>query len=212
MLLLQTVIAPALFEEGRFLDPATVLSGALFELKSFIRIIGATRECRLTPGDWHLDATSTAVTAALDILDGRMTVDAQHELLDADIFLLVIFFETFKGTDPSFLDELIIAGELPGDFVQGVTRREVVVRVHRTVTDFLLFHHVLGLELDGEEGGVEVELVDVFDVDDVNGALGQPVLRFQDLRVPIEYLGYVGVIVQFPSLDDKQSPVGGDTR
>lgn len=134
-----------------------------------------------------------------------------------DGLLLVVLLETLEGTDPSFLDELVVAGELPSDLVVGVVRGEVVLVVHGTVADVLLLHHVLGDELDGEEGRVEVKLVDVEDVDDIDGALRQLVSHFQGLDVAcigergtVEELGDVGVVVEFGPLDDQQSSVRGD--
>ena len=85
-----------------------------------------------------------------------------------DVLLLVVVLEALEGADPPLLDELIVAGELPGDLLGCVPGREVVVVVHGAVANVLLFHEVLGEELDGEVGGVEVKFVDAADVEDVD--------------------------------------------
>ena len=100
-----------------------------------------------------------------------------------DVLLLVVVLEALEGADPPLFDELVVAGELPGDILGGVPGGEVVVVVHGAVADVLLFHEVLGEELDGEVGGVEVEFVDVADVEDVDGALGQLVGHLEGLDV-----------------------------
>ena len=204
----ETVVTPALLEEGYIFDLA-VLSGTFFELECLVRIVGPSGKGGLAPGHGQLDAAATAVAAALHVFEGRgVVVDGLHELLDPDVFFFVVLFEAFESADPPFFDELIVAGELPGDFVGGVAGGEVVVCVHGAVADIFLLHEVLALELDGEEGGVEVELVDVLDVDDVDRTFGQPVVHLQGLQVSVEHLGDVGVIVQFASLDHQQPAIG----
>ena len=170
----QEPIALSFFEEGGLFDFVVALLGTLLEVYWFVRIVAASAEVGLSPGDGHAYAASAAVAAALDIFVGVYSVVFYilHEFLYFDVFFFVVVFETLESSHPSFLDELIVAGELPGDLFGGIFGGEIVVHVHDAVPDIFFFHHVFGIELDGEEGGVEIELVDVFDVDDVDGAFG----------------------------------------
>ena len=154
----QEPIALSFFEEGGLFNFVVALLGTLLEVYWFVRIVAA----------------SATVAAAFDIFVGVYSVvfDILHEFLYFDVLFFVVVFETLESSHPSFLDELIVAGELPGDLFGGIFGGEIVVHVHDAVPDIFFFHHVFGIELDGEEGGVEIELVDVFDVDDVDGAFG----------------------------------------
>lgn len=82
---------------------------------------------------------------------GRI-IDGFKVFLDVELFILVIFLEVGECTDPSLLDELVVAGELPGYKFLGVSGSEVEILVEEGPSDIFSFEHVLGLELDGEVG------------------------------------------------------------
>lgn len=88
-----------------------------------------------------------------------------HELLYFDLLLLKILFEHSESTDPSFFDELIITCKLPGDLLGVISRCEIIIHIHGTVSDILFLHHMFSIELDGKVGRVKIEFIDVFDVD-----------------------------------------------
>ena len=129
--------------------------GTIIELKSFIRIIASSAEVAFPPRHWHFDTAPAAKTTALEVF--RMvgvSIEALHKLLDFDLFLLVVLLEHSKGTHPSFFDELIIAGKLPGDIFRVITRSEVIVHIHGTIANVRFLHHVFGVELDREKGRI----------------------------------------------------------
>ena len=227
VLLLTPTFTLALLQRHQIIDsecifcPIVVLhpdGGLLRTAFSELHVVALPTEIAVSPRHRHLDAAATAVATAFEILWRTVrVVDILHELVYFDGLFLVVLLETLEGTDPSFLDELVVAGELPSDLIVGVVRGEVVLDVHGTVADIFLLHHMLGDELYGEEGGIEVELVDVEDVDDIDGALRQLMGHFQCFDVAcisergtIEELGDVGIVVEFGPLDDQQSSVGGD--
>lgn len=69
-------------------------------------------------------------------------VDTLHELLNFYILFFVVLFETFEGAHPPLFDELVIASKLPGHFLSGFLRSEIVIWVHRAVANVFLLHHV----------------------------------------------------------------------
>lgn len=160
-----------------------LLRAAFFEFKAFVGVVAAPAESRLPPGHRHFYAAPAAVTAALEVFCWVTVINRLHKLLDLYILLFVVVFKTFKGTYPPLFDELIIAGKLPCHFLSCLSRSEVIVCVHRTVSDVLLLHHMLWLELDRKEWRVKIELIDVFDVDNVDGAFGKLMGDLQSFEV-----------------------------
>jgi hypothetical protein len=61
-----------------------------------------------------------------------------------------VFFEVVEGADPALLDELVIAGELPSDFLAGTFRSEVVLLVGQCFSNVFTLHHISALEFDGK--------------------------------------------------------------
>ena len=113
----------------------------------------------------------------------RRVIDGIEVLLHVELLILMILLEVRECADPSLLDELIIACELPGDEFLRISGGEIEVLVEQGSPDVLSLQHVLGLELDGEVGGGGLEAVDLDDVDDFDRAFGQLVELLEDLDV-----------------------------
>lgn len=181
---LETAITFSFLKKAKILNSGCWLFRAsFFEFEAFVGVVAAPAEIRLSPRDWHFYTASATVAAAFKVFNWMIVIDRLHKLLNLYILFLVVIFKTFKGTHPSLFYELIITGKLPCHFLRCLSRSEVIVCIHRTVSDVLLLHHVLRLELDWEERGVEVEFIDVFDVDDVDGAFGKLMGDFEGFEI-----------------------------
>jgi len=168
-----------LFKEGKILDFLKIKrrTGTIFELKSFVRVIAAPANATLPPRYRHTDAASAtkAAIAAVFILFGliRSTLDILHKLLYFQILLPIILYQMIKGCDPSLLDELIIASELPRYLLLGVFGWKVVVFTHRTVSYILFLHHISYVEVNREERRRNIESIHSLNVHYVNRAFGK---------------------------------------
>jgi hypothetical protein len=149
------------------------------ELESFVGVIAPPTEVAFPPRYRHFYTTSATEAAAFEVF-GVMGVGVHtlHELLYLYFLFFVVLLEHSEGTDPSFLDDLVIAGELPGDVLGVIAGSKVVVQVHGAVANVLFLHHVFAVELDRKEGRVEVELTDSLYVDYVDGAFRKLVSYF----------------------------------
>jgi len=134
----------------------------------------------------NLEAAPAAIAAitALDFLVAmRRIIDGVEVLLHVELLILVILLEMRECAHPPLLDELVIAGELPGDEFLRVSGGEIEVLVEEGPPDVLPLQHVLGLELDGEVGRGGLEPVYLDDVGDLDRALGQLVELLEHLDV-----------------------------
>ena len=128
-------------------------------------------------------AAEAAIAALNFLVAVRRVVDGVEVLLHVELLILVILLEVRECAHPPLLDELVVAGELPGDEFLRVSGGEVEVLVEQGPPDVLPLQHVLGLELDGEVGGGGLEPVYLDDVGDVDRALGQLVELLEHLDV-----------------------------
>ncbi len=74
-----------------------------------------------------------------------------HEILHFQVLLFVVLDKMVKGGDPSLLDELIVASELPSYLLSCVFRRKGIIFIHRTVSYILFLHHISSTKLYRKE-------------------------------------------------------------
>lgn len=129
-------VAGIFLEEGQvfnFLE-ACRWAGAIFELEPFIGVVAAPADGAFSPGDGHAYAAPAAEAAVAAIFElfglAGAVLDVEHEILHFQILLLVVLDEVVEGSDPPLLDELVVAGELPGYLLLGVFGREVIILSH----------------------------------------------------------------------------------
>lgn len=109
---------------------------------------------------WHHHATSDRGSLLLLLL----FVDVVKELLDVNLFLLVVRVESLQRVNPLLLHELVIAGELPCNGLLLIFRREIELLKGHRFPDVLHLHHVPGFELDGKVVGTTLKPIDFFDI------------------------------------------------
>jgi hypothetical protein len=96
----------------------------------------------------YLDAAATAAAVAALVVLGGTGGEVVEVLLHVGLLVAVVVLEVVEGADPPLLDELVVAGELPGDFLAAALGGEVVLLVGQRLPDVFALHHVLGCELD----------------------------------------------------------------